>query len=1347
MMNRWKMHKLGFVNFWLYDHEEFPVEDGHILLRGENASGKSITTQSFIPFLLDGNKSPERLDPFGSKDRKMEYYLLGDGDKEEATGYLYLEFKKENLEEYCTIGVGMRAKSGKPMGFWGFCLCDGRRIGPEGLSLYKKLGDQLIPLSRIELRNQIADDDNWAESPSTYKQLVNTRVFQFRDLRQYEQLIQLLIKVRTPKLSKDAFRPTAVKKSLNDSLQVLTDEDLSAMVSTMERMDELESTLESQRLAMRNAQIIQREYTRYNQYMLGKKAKAYLDARQNLTKGQADLESGQEAYADARDHLAQATQDQQDAVLQMRSLQAQLMELGEDDLAVQQNRLEEEQANCRRYQDQLAQGTKQFTALQSRIADLRQRICQREEERSALWAQVEEHCQVLNRQNQSLLLEEEHSQYLQALPNAQAAVDPKPLQTALQRRKKLLHEILRLLEQLEQNRVSYEEACEALDEATTAVRQAQIVLRDAQLQEQQERDVLLENTTRSLSENREFRLTPEDLIALKQRLSRYRTPADWTEVALLLDTSYRGLQGKLQDKRSRGEVALEEQKKKYNDARRELRELQNQPEPIPPRRGSIQATRSMLTMSGIPHAALYEVVDFAPELDVPARNLLEAQLMDAGLLDALVVPQEYQLEIQSFLEQYPDQFISPEPPVKDPITCLVPDVAQPFRPMVEAFLQGISRSDWESGTALLPDGRFRCGPIRGFSHDEAPAGYVGATARRINREQQLRRLEEKLKQAQAQMEQKQQELDALSARLALLEKERNETPTAADLDQALEMLAQAKLSLTKAEEVQTQRQKKEQSAKQVVVRLEQEINQTSLGLSYTRTTEQYRALCETAEQYQATLSDLTISHNSWINGWKIIEAIQSDLSGTEARAQVQQQHNQDLSQQLEVGRSRIQAIEEILNSPENRAQAQRRADLKHALSVQQQRKENAARTCATQEERLHNLADILARQQEILAQLKQRTAAARDYFQEECSLGLPNCAEGTLDSRAQAAYQALRQEDRDRSDAKLNDALTKNYQEHKDTLLAYQPKIEMVFEDAAYPDLLRPRFTITLKKDGKELSLYAFLQALQQDIDTCTVLMEEKDRDLFENILTETISHKLRARIEESQQWTENMTKLMRGLNTSMGLTFRLDWKPKAAQGEEELDTAKLVTLLNKDRALVTREDNQRVSVHFRTRVKKARSEALLEDRSVGYADLIREVLDYRNWYEFHLLYQRDGEGARELTDRAFNKFSGGEKAMAMYVPLFAAVSAQYQKCSPQCPRLIALDEAFAGVDERNINAMFHLVETLDFDYIMNSQALWGCYTDVTSLDIAELHRPLNASVVTILRYHWNGTRRTQEEL
>lgn len=75
MNERWKMNRIGFVNFWLYDEEDFEFEDGKLLLRGQNGSGKSITTQSFIPFVLDGDRTHSRLDPFGSSDRRMEYYF------------------------------------------------------------------------------------------------------------------------------------------------------------------------------------------------------------------------------------------------------------------------------------------------------------------------------------------------------------------------------------------------------------------------------------------------------------------------------------------------------------------------------------------------------------------------------------------------------------------------------------------------------------------------------------------------------------------------------------------------------------------------------------------------------------------------------------------------------------------------------------------------------------------------------------------------------------------------------------------------------------------------------------------------------------------------------------------------------------------------------------------------------------------------------------------------------------------------------------------------------------------------------------------------------------------------
>lgn len=285
MKERFQMNRIGFVNFWLYDEEYFEFVDGKLLLRGQNASGKSITTQSIIPFILDGDRTPSRLDPFGSSDRRMEYYFLGDEGKEESTGYLFLEFKKG--EEYCTIGIGQRAKKGKPMEFWGFVISNGRKIGYD-LKLYKELGSTKIPLDKREMKAELGEDNFFTTNQSEYKKAVNKHIFGFRKEEQYEQFIKLLVKVRAPKLSKE-FKPTRVYEILNDSLQTLTDEDLRAMVDAMEKMDEIQDSLEILKRAFDDVKIIRNEYIRYNQYMLAKKAQAYIEIKQRIETEQSRL--------------------------------------------------------------------------------------------------------------------------------------------------------------------------------------------------------------------------------------------------------------------------------------------------------------------------------------------------------------------------------------------------------------------------------------------------------------------------------------------------------------------------------------------------------------------------------------------------------------------------------------------------------------------------------------------------------------------------------------------------------------------------------------------------------------------------------------------------------------------------------------------------------------------------------------------------------------------------------------------------------------------------------------------------------------------------------------------------
>mgnify|MGYP000602409945 CR=1 FL=1 len=52
MNSKWQINRVGLLDFWYYDEEEFDFLDGRMLLRGANGSGKSVTMQSFIPLLL-----------------------------------------------------------------------------------------------------------------------------------------------------------------------------------------------------------------------------------------------------------------------------------------------------------------------------------------------------------------------------------------------------------------------------------------------------------------------------------------------------------------------------------------------------------------------------------------------------------------------------------------------------------------------------------------------------------------------------------------------------------------------------------------------------------------------------------------------------------------------------------------------------------------------------------------------------------------------------------------------------------------------------------------------------------------------------------------------------------------------------------------------------------------------------------------------------------------------------------------------------------------------------------------------------------------------------------------------
>ena len=304
-MNRCKITKIGLLNFWLYDEEEYDFYGGKLILRGTNGSGKSVTMQSFIPLILDGNKSPDRLDPFGSKERKIEDYIIGDSEsvqKEEATSYLYMETYNEEENQYITIGLGFRGRKGKPVESWGFSLKDGKRVGKD-FFLYKDPANK-IPLSKNELKSRLGSINEFTDTTKDYKAMVNRLLFGFPNLDTYDEFIKLLLQLRSNKLSKD-YKPTNLVNVLNTVLQPLTEEDLRPLSEAIEQMNKTKEQVETLEKNSKSLKDFLKVYKNYNEIILLTKARNYQKVNNEYKTLKNDLDSHTKELEEIKENLTQ----------------------------------------------------------------------------------------------------------------------------------------------------------------------------------------------------------------------------------------------------------------------------------------------------------------------------------------------------------------------------------------------------------------------------------------------------------------------------------------------------------------------------------------------------------------------------------------------------------------------------------------------------------------------------------------------------------------------------------------------------------------------------------------------------------------------------------------------------------------------------------------------------------------------------------------------------------------------------------------------------------------------------------------------------------------------------------
>lgn len=1349
MGNRWQMNRIGFVNFWLYDEECFEFYDGKLLLRGQNGSGKSITTQSFIPFILDGDRTPSRLDPFGSSDRRMEYYFLGEEGKEEATGYLFLEFKKEHMEEYRTIGIGQRAKRGKPMDFWGFLILDGQRIGYD-LWLYKETGSTKIPYDKREMKAQLGENNLFTDSQSEYKKLVNQYIFGFRKAEQYEQFIKLLVKVRAPKLSKE-FKPTRVYDILNESLQTLSDEDLRTMVDAMEKMDEIQDSLDMLNRALADVKIIRNEYTRYNQFMLAKKAQSYLKKKE-------EVENAQQEYDEKQNEKNKLSQELGDIAICLQELSDRKTLAETEKNGLLDTDLEEidQKLQYAKREKEGAQGKGQKQS--DKIEEYKEKIYRKEQELKKVKDMLEAYQDMLMRQRQGLEEQQEilqwdgHETVLRFVGMEQTR-GAEEISNSLFLYKKSVEECSRLIRDFEEISRKYDEAAEELELIRRHKMEKEQNLSEAEHQILLSQDNWIIQLYSHAENSESWKPQKAVLKEAENQVREYQNIANAEKIQALLRNDYENQRSAWLERKQEIFQEIRVSTEKLNAAKQELEAIQSREEIQPDRSESIIYSRQCLEKAGIAAVPFYKTVEFSDGLSEADCAQLEAQLESMGLLDALVVSEQNFAKMKELCPEFLDTVIYVPAKGASNFSKLVlnEELTSEIKESVQKILSNIYENpEAGNGIYLGKNGQFIQGILAGRAK-KAEAEFLGYLTRQKKKAQRIEALQKEIENVGQEMQQLQEKLTCAQKDMEKLEYEYKNIPDFEELSLSFERQKDCKAEL---ERILAEYIKKEQKEKEYGDRKQAQY-QTMLpkckSFPYGRTQKEYEEALGALEEYQ----------HIWQSCKELLLKLETERGKYISGQDYLEQDKQIMDEAWEEKRScdvkvkecdiRIGQYEEYLSRPEIAQKAQRLKLLRQEIENIEKQEKDLGEKRIRKDQILKNLMEAEPQKKARLQELIAEETILRKFFEEELALKL--VVERQTRSLAECAREAvrlLRDSDKNREYGDMLQSLIQVYQRHNGSLANYGTSLEECFEAAGeWPGTgaefqpLRKRVRVVSAWNGKRVFLEEFYQIIKAAIDETELLIQQKDRELFEDILSQTISHQLTDRIAESRNWVKDMSNLMKELDTSMGLSFSLEWKPRSAENEVELDTAELEQILLRDRDLLTVEDIEKVAGHFRSKIRIEKMKLEEEGGLINYMELVRDALDYRKWFEFKMFYRRGEENKKPLTNAAFNRFSGGEKAMAMYVPLFAAVNAQYKKTDyEEHPRMIALDEAFAGVDDKNISSMFELVHKMDFDYIMNSQSLWGCYETVKGIRIAELHRPMNSQIVTVIRYIWNGHER-----
>ncbi|MCK9894181.1 TIGR02680 family protein [Frankia sp. AgB32] len=1378
--SRWQPLRAGLVDVFLYDEEEFHFRDGNLLLRGNNGTGKSKVLAMLLPFLLDGEVAAHRVEPDGDPKKRMEWNLLMGGrhPHPERHGYSWLEFGRVDaagVASYRSIGAGLKAVAGRGSVTTWFFVADGR-VGID----FALVGPTRTALTKDRLADALGTGGRVFDQASRYRRAVDEAFFGLGEER-YDALVNLLIQLRQPQLSKKP-NERALSDALTEALAPLDQAVIADAAEAFRGLEQERSDLLGFEEAHTAAAAFLEHYRRYARISARRRAREPRAAQSLYESASRQLSEVKSERERAEGEAAEI--DRQEAALGLRitELTAERntlatrpeMDQGRE-LSMLRQRANEQEGLANRARAERTAALRQRDSFTRRVADERTRA-------NGTTAALERARDTATSAARDAGILDDHLAAVAALlpaAGATAAAALDTIRTARQaaedvgRRREeaskhvagLITGAMRAEEKAGDRRRETDDARSALDEAVEAAATAAATHEAAA-------DEFIAAIRRHLDAAEQLRLT--DLDHVLDELAGWLDGFDGPSPLLAAVTSRaRELENEFGAADQRLVIEIREARARTKVLTADRRSLTDGARVSPPPPHTRAASRD-----GRPGAPLWQLIEpfkrgertDAVETtrgSVPLTSAeiagVEAALEAAGLLDAWLCPDgqllspdthDVVIRVDDARRSVPrgaahlGLVLRPAVDRSDPAAAAVSDdtVAAALASIGLVTDAGsVDASDAadpadpadSADTWVAVDGRFRVGRLAG-SWSKPAARYLGHAAREHARRTRLAEIDEELADLARQVEGREADRAELRRRRSVLGGEVTGLPPDTAVRRAFSDARQADLDRRRADGLHQSAARAAEAAREAARRAGSERDETAAQFGLPVALDALEEIRGAVVAYRVALSGL----------WPAV-------------------------------RERADAIAQLARTEQDLSEAQEILDEREAQRVAAEKDHLAARTAFDTRERTVGAA--VAQVQSLLATAERELAKAGEMVR---ALGVRRLSAAEAVGQARGRELELVGKVADHGERRRDAAgrlrrfaagglltvalpelevpdLTREWAPDPAVRLARQIEAAVGGVDdsdaawervqkliAAEHGTLREVMSrhghhaaATLTDDGwvveatfrsRAMSPAELAEALDAEVVDRKRLLTERERTILENHLVSEVASHLQDLISDAERQVARMNAELDERPNSTGMKLRFQWRPGPG-APPGLGPAR-ERLLRQVADAWSPDDREAVGAFLQAQISRERE----QDAGGTWLEHLGRALDYRRWHVFAVQRYADGQWRP-----ASGPASGGERALAVTIPLFAAASGHYRSAgNPNAPRLVMLDEAFAGVDDDARASCLGLLAVFDMDVVMTSEREWGCYPTVPGLAISQLSRRDGIDAVLVTRWQWDGRQR-----